>query len=198
MAAGRPRSFDADKALDRAMHVFWRKGYDGTSLSDLTRAMRINAPSLYAAFGDKRTLFLQAIDHYGELEVARVFETLSHPQSMGNAIARFFAELVEQIVDGHGRTGCFIGNTAVEVAAHDREVAMTVRRNLDRIEAAFRNALAQARARSQVPEEVDIDALARFFVAGTQGLRLIGKTTSDRGALESIAEHIVAVLRCDG
>src|SRR5262245_47713469 len=64
MAAGRPRSFDTDKALDRAMHVFWRKGYEGTSLADLTRAMRINAPSLYAAFGNKEALFGKVLDRY--------------------------------------------------------------------------------------------------------------------------------------
>jgi AcrR family transcriptional regulator len=64
MALGRPRSFDPDTALDRAMHVFWRKGYEGTSLTDLTRAMRINAPSLYAAFGNKDALFGRVIDRY--------------------------------------------------------------------------------------------------------------------------------------
>ena len=179
------------------MQLFWTKGYHATSMTDLCDTMRLNRSSLYAVFGDKRTLFLKAIDRYGEREVARVFETLSRPGSVGKAIAHFFAELVEQIVAGRGRIGCLIGNTAVEVAAHDREVAANVRRNLDRVEAAFRQALAQAKARAEISERTDISAFARFFVAGTQGLRLIGKTTSDREALEDIVEQIVGALRYD-
>jgi TetR/AcrR family transcriptional repressor of nem operon len=90
-----------------------------------------------------------------------------------------------------------IGNAAVEVAAHDRELAASVRRNLDRVEAAFRNALAQAKTRAEISQHTDISAVARFFVAGTQGLRLIGKTTSDKEILEDIVAQIVGALEYD-
>ena len=190
----RPREFDPDTVLDRAMELFWAKGYHAASLNDLCDAMQLNRSSLYAAFGDKRTLFLKVIDRYGEREAASVFETLSRSVRFGKAVAHFFAELVEQIVAGRGRMGCLIGNTAVEVAAHDRAVAASVRRNLDRVEVAFRHALTQAKARAEIPQHIDISAVARFFVAGTQGLRLIGKATSDREVLEDIVKQIVRAL----
>src|SRR5688572_830159 len=91
MALGRPRSFDPDKALDRAMFVLWRKGYEGTSLSDLTRAMRINAPSLYAAFGNKDALFGKVIDRY----IAGPGSFI--PEALGEPTAR---RVVEQLLKG--------------------------------------------------------------------------------------------------
>lgn len=193
----RPREFDLDTVLDRAMRLFWAKGYYATSLIDLCKAMQINRSSLYAQFGDKRTLFLKAIDRYGEREVTNVSRALSRPVTVSRGLAHFFSELVEQIVAGPGRTGCLIGNAAVEGAAHDREIAASVRRNLHRVEAAFHDALTQAQARAEISQNTDISALASFFVASTQGLRLIGKTTSDRKVLEDIVERIIRALEYD-
>jgi TetR/AcrR family transcriptional repressor of nem operon len=124
-------------------------------------------------------------------------EALSHPGSFGKAIAHFFANLVEQITAGSGRLGCLTGNTVVEVATHDHEIAALVRRNLDRVESAFRGALTQAKSRAELSEHTDIAAAARFFVAAIQGLRLIGKTTSDKKVLEGIAQQIVGALKYD-
>jgi TetR/AcrR family transcriptional repressor of nem operon len=193
----RPREFDLDDVIDQAMHVFWAKGFHATSLDDICAATRLNRSSLYSVFNDKRALFLRTIDRYGEREAARVVEALSRPVTVDIAITTFFAELVEQMVAGRGRRGCLIGNAAVEVAVHDDEIGTSVSRNLDRVEAAFRHALTRAKTRSELSEQADVGALARFFVAGTQGLRLIGKTTSNRQALEDIAGQIVRALKRD-
>jgi TetR/AcrR family transcriptional repressor of nem operon len=193
----RPREFDLDDVIDQAISVFWANGFHATSLDDLCDAMRLNRSSLYSTFGDKRTLFLRTMDRYGEREAARVRETLSRPVSVDRAVTQYFQEVVEQIASGSARNGCLTGNAAAEVGIHDREVGMSVRRNLDRLEGAFRHALAQAKARAEISEHADINALARFFVAGAQGLRLIGKTTSNREALEDIAEQIVRAIKCD-
>lgn len=189
----RPREFDPDTVLERAMHVFWTKGYEASSLDDLCDATKLNRSSLYASFGDKRALFLESIDRYGDRAVARIAAALSRPLPIRQAVASFLAEMIDQIVAGHGRTGCFIGNCAAEVARHDRAAAASVKRNLERIEVTFRDAFALAKSRGELPAGADIHALARFFVASTQGLRLVGKTTTDREVLEDIAR---IMLRC--
>ena len=193
----RPREFDPDTVLDQATRVFWAKGYHNTSVDDLCEAMVLNRSSLYSSFGDKRALFLVVIDRYGEREVASILDALSRPVSFGNAIAHLFADLVEQIATGSGRLGCLTGNTAAAVATHDREVAARVRRNLDRLEGAFLGALTQAKARAEISQHADIAAAARFFVAAIQGLRLIGKTTSDKKVLQDIAQQILLRLEHD-
>jgi TetR/AcrR family transcriptional repressor of nem operon len=101
--------------------------------------------------------------------------------------------MIDGIVAGPGRTGCFLGNCAAEVVRHDRVAAGVVRRNMDRLETTFRDAFARARQRGELPPSADIDALARFFLSNSQGLRLMGKTMADRRALEDIAK---LALRC--
>jgi TetR/AcrR family transcriptional repressor of nem operon len=189
----RPREFDPDTVLERAMHVFWAKGYHESSLDDICDAAELNRPSLYAAFGDKRALFLATLDRYGDRAGARVTAALSRPVPIRDAVAAFLNEMIERIVAGPGRTGCFIGNCATEVAPHDRAAAASVTRNLKRVEAAFRGGFAAARSRGELSPETDIDALAKFFVASTQGLRLVGRTTSDRKTLNDISQ---VMLRC--
>jgi TetR/AcrR family transcriptional regulator, transcriptional repressor for nem operon len=186
----RPREFDLDVVLDKVMQVFWAKGYQATSLDDLCNATQLNRSSLYATFGDKRTLFLDTIDHYGDGAVARVSEALSRRVPIKEAIAGFFSEMIDQIVAGPGRIECFIGNSAAEIARHDRGVAASVRRNLDRVEATFLAALEKAKVRGEI-SDTDVEAVARFLVASAQGIRLIGKTTGDRGILEDIVRMVL-------
>jgi TetR/AcrR family transcriptional repressor of nem operon len=189
----RPREFDPDTVLERAMTVFWSKGYEATSLDDLCEATQLNRSSLYSTFGDKRALFIQTIDRYGDGAVARVSAALSSPIPLREALAAFLNDTIDKIVAGPGRIGCFIGNSAAEFARHDREVATRVQGNLARIEAVFRAAFVRAQERGELPADSDIDALARFFVAGVQGLRLVGKTMTERDVLDDIAG---VMLRC--
>ena len=184
----RPREFDPDAVLDRAMLVFWSKGYEATSLSDLCGATELNRSSLYASFGDKHALFLATINRYGDRAVARVSAALAKPLPIREVLAAFYADMIDQIIAGPGRTGCFLGNCAAEVVRHDRIAAPIVRRNMDRLEATFRDAFARAREQGDLSPDADIDALARFFLSNSQGLRLMGKTNADRRALEDIAK----------
>src|ERR1700748_2066839 len=104
---GRPRAFDPDVALERAMHVFWAKGYEGASLSDLTRAMRINRPSLYAAFGDKESLFRKVIDRYVEGPASFVRRALKEPTARAVA-ERLLGGAVEMLADPRHPRGCLM------------------------------------------------------------------------------------------
>ena len=188
----RPREFDSNTALESAMHVFWAKGYEATSLDDLCEATGLGRSSLYAAFGDKRGLYLSALDRYEEAGVHRIAAALARPP-IRKAVAAFVGRIIDDIVAGPGRRGCFIGNSAAELARGDRTAATRVRRSLDRLEATFRDALAHARSRGEIAATSDVDALARFLVAGIQGLRLVGKAKPDRAALDDIA---AVMLRC--
>src|SRR5271170_1976714 len=104
---GRPRSFDADKALDRALQVFWRKGFEGASLADLTKAMGINRPSLYAAFGDKEALFRKVLDRYADGPASYVREALQEPTARA-VMERLLRGAAEISADRHSPRGCLM------------------------------------------------------------------------------------------
>jgi TetR/AcrR family transcriptional repressor of nem operon len=190
---GRPREFDVDAALDRALGVMWAKGYESASLDDLCAATGLGRSSLYAAFGDKRALYLRALGRYEEGAARRINDALAQGRPVREAIGGFIGRLIDDIVAGPGRRGCFIGNCAAELARGDRETAGHVRRSLARIETAFHDALARAQARGEVGAAEDPRALARFLTAGIQGLRLVGKANPDRAVLDDVAQ---VMLRC--
>lgn len=189
----RPREFDAEIALDRAMEVFWTRGYEATSLDDLCEAMRLSRSSLYATFGSKRNLLLQSVDRYAERRTPNLAAVLARPLPIREAIAALLDEFIEDIVSGPGRRGCFLGNCAAELPRHDRVALARVRQGLARTEATFRQALARAMERNELPPDADVEALARFLTAGFQGLRLVGKANPDRTMLADVARTI---LRC--
>jgi TetR/AcrR family transcriptional repressor of nem operon len=190
---GRPREFDFNDTLELAMQAFWAKGYEATSLDDLCTATGLGRSSLYATFGDKQSLYLSALAHYESAAVVRIAAAISSGKSPLDGISSFINRIIEDIVAGPGRRGCFIGNCAAELARQDRTVASHVRQSMDRIRNTFRNALAQARDEGQLPKNADVDALAAFLMSGIQGLRLVGKANPDRAVLEDIAK---VMLRC--
>lgn len=189
----RPREFDVDDALERVMQAFWAKGFKATSLDDLCEATGLGRSSLYAAFGGKRALLHRSLDCYEKQGVARIAAALAQPVPVREAIAAFVNGLIDRIVAGPGRRGCFIGNCAAELARQDRETAARVRRSLERIEGLFREALDRAKAHGEIAATADAESLARFLVAGIQGLRLVGKANPDRHVLEGTA---AVMLRC--
>lgn len=193
----RPREFDADSALESAMQVFWAKGYEATSLDDLCDATGLSRSSLYGAFGDKRDLLLRSLDRYSERGGARIAAMLERPLPIRENLAALLREFIDQIVAGPGRRGCFIGNCAAELARHDREAMARVRASLARNEATFRDALIRAKAGGEIPSTADVEALARFLTSSFQGLRLVGKVSPDRAALEDIAAVMLCCLDQD-
>jgi TetR/AcrR family transcriptional repressor of nem operon len=189
----RPRGFEPDMALERVMQAFWAKGYKATSLDDLCMATGLSRSSLYAAFGGKRALLHRSLARYEADAVTRITAALAKPLPIRAAIAGFIGELIDRIVAGPGRAGCFIGNCAAELAGQDRVTAIRVRQSLARIEGVFCDALVRAQTRGEIAADADVESLARFLVSGIQGLRLVGKANPDRAALTDIA---AVMLRC--
>lgn len=189
----RPREFDLDIALERAMQVFWAKGYEAASLDDLCASTGLGRSSLYAAYGGKQALYLSTLERYEAAAIGRIEAALSSRAAPLEGIAAFVDRIIDDIVAGPGRRGCFIGNCAAELARQDRTVAMHVRHSLERVQNKFRDALLRARDAGQLNKSADIDALAAFLMSGIQGLRLVGKANADRALLQNIAK---VMLRC--
>jgi AcrR family transcriptional regulator len=166
---GRPRAFDTEKALDAAMQVFWRKGYEGSSLSDLTAAMGINRPSLYSAFGDKEALFHRVLDRYDEGPAAYVCRALNRPTARA-AIEALMQGAVEMSASSCTPPGCLLVQGAL--ACGDK--AKWVRRDLIRRrhagEKALRERLERAQSEGDLPRDANPADLARYVVAVVQGI----------------------------
>jgi AcrR family transcriptional regulator len=183
---GRPRGFDPDTALDRAMHVFWAKGYEGASLSDLTQAMRINRPSLYAAFGNKEQLFRKVLDRYASGPLAY----------FGKALAAAKArDVVEQILLGAANmasdprlpAGCLMvqGALACGSSAGSVQKETAVRRTAS--EVALRRRLQRAKRGGDLPGSGEPAELARYVMTVLQGMAVQGANGAKRDQLRQVA-----------
>lgn len=183
----RQRLFDEDQVLDRAMTLFWRRGYEATSIQDLVDAIGINRSSLYGAFGDKRGLFLAVIDHYLARVHSERLALLIAPGAARDAIAAFFATLTARGGDANSRLGCLVTNTLVELAPHDPELAERLRASLDRIEEGFAAAICRGQAAGEIPHGRDPGVLARFLVGVAQGMRVLARGGAGAAELRDVA-----------
>jgi AcrR family transcriptional regulator len=190
---GRPRAFDADEALDQAMHVFWARGYEGTSISDLTDAMGINRPSLYAAFGDKRALFLKVLDRYAAGPSKYVREALDAPTARAVA-ERLFRGALDLQTGPDTPAGCLFVQGALacgeEAAPIRREVA--AHRALG--EAAVRERFERAVAEGDLPPDADAAALARFVRSVIYGMAVQAAGGATRRDLEEVLRTALRAL----
>jgi TetR/AcrR family transcriptional repressor of nem operon len=193
-AVARPRQFDREAALDRAMDAFWARGYEATSIEDLVTRMGIQRGSLYGTFGDKRTLFLAALERYQRVVARELFEALETPGSGVEAIRRFFRLRVESALDRRRPPGCLVTNSAVELSRRDRGAAARVGGSLVELEAAFYRALARGRAAGELSPARDLRALARFLTSSAQGLSVMAKAFPDRAILEDVVSVVLAAV----
>lgn len=191
---GRPRGFDEEQVLDQAMKMFWRQGYAATSVKDLVRETGLNPGSLYEAFGDKHDLFIAAINRYRGSIVQRRLEEMERPGPGRDRIAGFFEDLV-RFSTGEGRLmGCLMTNSAIELGAHDRDVAVLVAANLAEMESAFRRLVERGQHDGSVANTDPAADIARYLVVGVQGLRVMSKANPDPGALRTVVRQILSVL----
>ncbi len=187
MALGRPRTFDKNQALDQALEVFWRKGYEGASICDLTEAMGINPPSLYAAFGNKEQLFRQALDRYVDTRSGFIDEALAAPTAR-DAIVALLHGTARSLTDKANPAGCLL----VQGIAGAGDHAQCIRDELSaRREAAvkeIRDRLKRAKAAGELPADADPAALARYFSTVTQGMAIQAASGASRKELERVAD----------
>ena len=159
----RPREFDADEALDKAMHLFWAKGYYDTSIRDLVEATGVNYYGLYGTFESKHGLFLAALDRYRAKVTDQIIRELNRPGPLLPALGAAFDWLIARRTAADDRVGCMICNTAVELAPSDAEAAEKVQAHMALLGNAFRTRLAAAQQAGELAPGKDIDALAEFL-----------------------------------
>ena len=190
----RPREFNVDDALERAMHVFWDKGYKSASLAELTRAMGLSRSSFYETFGSKHALFLEAIERYGGTMVERTVAELEGDGPARAAIAGVFGRVVDNAVARGDRRGCLVLNSAVEVSPHDPEAAARVAACLDRFEQAFHAAVVRGQRAGEIAADRDARALARYLTSSLNGLGVMIKAKPDRAVLDDIVRIVLSAL----
>ena len=189
---GRPRSFDRTAALRRAMEVFWAKGYDGASLSDLTAAMGINSPSLYAAFGSKEALFREAVDLYGEIEGTEIWAALPETPTAREAIDRFLRATADAFTRPGKPAGCLIVLGALHPSDTNADVCRTLRDHRAQNVAALRARLERAVAEGELPAETDCLAIATFYATVQQGMSIQARDGASRDTLLTVARCAMA------
>jgi TetR/AcrR family transcriptional regulator, transcriptional repressor for nem operon len=191
MPRGRPREFDTDGAVERAMGVFWSCGYYGTSLPDLLEATNLSRGSLYAAFGDKHGLFLLALDRYIDDALARLDTELDPRKNALVGLRTCLAGYVDRTSGIAGKRGCLVVATAMELAAHDTEVAQRIRRFFKRMETRLTEALARAQAAGQLADGVEPATAARLLLCLLEGMRVVGKTSPDRAMSQAMVQTLI-------
>ncbi len=190
----RPKEFNPEDVLDKAMHVFWLKGYEATSMEDLLTAMDINRGSLYDTFGDKRQLFLQAIDRYCTGFIRERFSLLDQPGPALPTLRRFVGLMIEGGLADPQRRGCLIANTVMELAPHEKDIAGKACQVLKMGEDAFFKILSRAKAQGELAKDKDPRALARFLVTMMQGTIVMIKAGTPAAVVKQTAETALSLL----
>jgi AcrR family transcriptional regulator len=186
MAMGRPREFDPDQALDIALQVFWRRGYEGASMADLTEAMGITKPSLYAAFGNKEELFRKALDRYVDGPGGYVQVALAKPTAR-EVVEHLLVEAADAVTDPDHPPGCLAVQGALscgEAAESIKQELMTRRANGERN---LRQRFERAIAEGDLSKEADAADLARYISAILQGMAVQAAGGASREQLRKIA-----------
>lgn len=191
---GRPREFEIDTALDRAIVVFTERGYHGTSITDLKDAMGLTAGSLYKAFKDKKAIFLAAFDRYKAVRNAALAAAIADAGDGRGRISKALAHYAENAHGEAGRRGCLAIGAAVELALFDADADERVRLSQARLEALFESLIRQGQADGSIGRHIDPELTSQLLYAFLQGIRIAGKVGQDRQRALSTAEAALKVL----
>ncbi|MFE2290922.1 TetR/AcrR family transcriptional regulator [Streptomyces sp. NPDC059452] len=191
----RTKEFDPEAALQSALELFWQRGYEATSMADLVEHLGIGRASIYATFGNKHELYLKAMDRYVEGRDQLLIAELSQPGPVLPAVRAVVRRFASEATSLEGRLrGCLITNTATELAPHDPAAARRVELSWDHIETPLHSALIRAQAQGELPEDRDPRALARMLLVMFQGVRVVGKASSDPARVRDAAEQALTLL----
>lgn len=187
MAAGRPRTFCKNQALERALEVFWRQGFDGASICDLTEAMGINPPSLYAAFGNKEQLFRQALARYAEVHAEQRSALLAAPTAR-EAIESLLRDAARNLTDTSRPIGCLYVQAITGAGEHAACIRDILKMKTEEGERQIGQRLEQAKAEGELPEDTDVPALVRYLTTVMQGMSVQSAAGANRKDLDRVVD----------
>ena len=192
---GRPKAFDADKAMDGAIDCFWARGYEAASVRDLADHMGIGGASLYNAFGGKRALFVAALERYANRSSRERIVRLEATGRPRQAIEAFLAEVIERSLKDPARKGCLFVNSALDVTPDDPELVEVVAGYLEEIRAFFQRNIEAGRRSGQMPRAIDPTEVSAHLLGVLLGIRVLARTRPERALLEGIARPALALLK---
>lgn len=190
----RPREFDEQQALASALQVFWEKGYEATSISDLTARMGIQRPSLYAAFGDKKELFKAALLKYSQLSYTYVQNKLRSKETAREGIRSYIQGIVEGSSGTDADLGCFCVNTMVELAPHDQSLAQITREYQIRLSTLLQETIELGVRSGELSINLNAAAVARALTVSAIGLSVTMKSPPDRSFVDQAIEELLTLL----
>ena len=190
----RPREFEEDAVLEAAMQCFWSHGYGATSVRDLVARTGITGASLYNAFGDKRSLYRRALDHYLAQSVHDRVTRLERLTPLA-ALAAFFDEIIERSVNDERRRGCLLVNAALEVGPHDPEFGALIADETRNLEAFFRRCVAAGQADGSIASRQPPDHLASLLLSVLFGIRVLARARPQRAVLEGAVQAALGALQ---
>ena len=190
----RPREFNETDAVQSAMNCFWQRGYEATSMRDLAASMGMSAPSLYNAFGDKQRLFARALERYLDCNARDLVHRLESSLPPKEAIQQFFAEIIDHSINDRERKGCFLVNSALDVAPHQKELGAIIAKQFGEIEAFFKRCILGAQADGSTPRAVDANDIARLLLGVILGIRVLARSAPHRPLIEGMVRPALATL----
>ncbi len=194
MTRGPDKQFDPEIALDKAMQLFWAKGYAATGLNELLETMEIGRKSLYDTFGNKRALYIKALDRYSQTIVGEIYRGLNNPDRPALENVRAVMRDLAAMHSAPMSPGCLLGVSMAQFRTNDAEMAGVLRKHMQRVENAYHKALARAQAEGDLDPTTNVRNLARLFMSAHQGLALIGRVTETREVPRGIVDGALAVL----
>ena len=194
----RPPGYERSAVLAHATDVFWTRGYGATSVSDLVAATGLKPGSLYAAFGSKKGLFLEVLNDYNARFLADVEQCIAAAPGPLAAVRELLRRSADATLGDVGRRGCLAVNALLEMAAHDEDIAGTLRRHNERLRRRLETLLGQARERGELQQGADPQELSVFVLNNLWGMRVLCKGNPSRAALDSIIAGVMRGLGTPG
>jgi TetR/AcrR family transcriptional repressor of nem operon len=190
----RTKDFDEEEILNKAVTLFWHKGYNGTSMQELVDTLGISRSSLYDTYVDKHTLYVKALEFYQNSASGNFCSIVTDTPSAKDAIRQLLELTASDLLKDRQHKGCFLVNAEVEVAPHDTKIKNIVRKNEQQLEDAFHGAIQRGQKSGEITNKQDPRALARFFLNTVKGIRVSAKSVTDKAFFKDIIETALMVL----